>query len=457
MIKIETAKIGNYNYDFYSRGKLYLPNNTTNLDACKPIPNIDESNFSENMNILLVYRGNCSFIYKARIAQNAHYSMIIIINNINTDIKKVIINDDGTGNDIRIPIAMISKNDGDNLVNYIKQFSNKKLLVEINFTKKISSKVDFKLFFSSSEKRAYSLISNLKEYLYKFGNQVIFTPIYVTHPDPSYDPNSPKHTKNCISKGKYCYFPKETTITQDGIKILMEDLRQKCLYQLKNDNMNNYYNYLIMFYYKCMDDVKNFNENCSEKVMKNFGITSDILTECVANSFGVNNLNGPYIDNENSIFENEYKEIIRYKLTSFPAVTINNNPLTGIIKEVNIIIEICNLVKIKPEFCSFLTGDTDEHISIVRKRKSFVYNLIIVLIVVNVFIFLICRKYIMERIREKIDKGGIDIDGRIKNIIGNYFSLTNLNNDYTIMKNKPSSYIELSNQRGKVVDIAIGK
>ena len=131
----------------------------------------------------------------------------------NTDIKNVIMNDDGTGSDIRIPIAMISKQDGDILMDYIKKNSNEKLFVEINFSKKISTKVDFKLFFSSSEKRAYTLINNLKQYLYKFGDQVTFTPIYVSHPDPSYNQNSPKHTKNCISKGKYCYFPKETTIT----------------------------------------------------------------------------------------------------------------------------------------------------------------------------------------------------------------------------------------------------
>ena len=462
-IEIETAKIGKSTYDFYSRGKLYLPNDatipSTQLDACKPITNlnINEANFSENFKILLVYRGGCSFVHKARIAQNAHYSMIIIINNMNTDIKNVIMNDDGTGNDIKIPIVMISKKNGDILVDYIKQNSNEKIFVEINFIKKSSEKVDFKLFFSSSEKRAYTLINNLKQYLYKFGDQVTFTPIYVAHPDPSYDKNFPKHTKNCLSKGKYCYFPKETTITQDGIKILMEDLRQKCFFQLKKNSINSYYNYLNIFYYKCINDgIDNFNEVCSQKVMENLGYPGDILTECIANSFGVNNLNGPFLDNENSIFENEYKEIINYKLTSFPAVTINKNPLNGIIKESKIIIEICNIVKIKPDFCSFLTGETDEHILLVKKRKSLVYSLIIILIVINVFIFFVCRKYILQRIKEKIDQGGIDIDGRIKNIIGNYFSLTTVNNDYTIMKNPKNSSIELSNQSGKVVDIAIG-
>ena len=33
--------------------------------------------------------------------------MIIVVNNMDTDIKKIIMTDDGSGNDIYIPIAMI--------------------------------------------------------------------------------------------------------------------------------------------------------------------------------------------------------------------------------------------------------------------------------------------------------------------------------------------------------------
>ena len=464
-IEINYGKIGTSQYDFSTRGRLYLQNDASfdaKLNGCTPIKNLNilqnESNFSEDFKILIVNRGGCSFVQKARNAQKAGFSMVIVINNMITKIKNIIMTDDGSGSDIKIPVVMISKNDGDILINYMSNNKNEKVIVEIFFNnKKISEKVDFKFFFSSSEKKAYDLINNLKQYINKFNDQVVFTPIYVVHPDPLYDKEKSKNTVNCVSKGKYCYFPKKTTISQDGVQIIMEDLRQKCFYKLNKNNLTPYFNYLNAFYYQCITEGPNyFNEKCSKKILENLGYPKDVLDECVASSFGVNNLDGYYIDNENKILENDYNEIINFQLTSFPAATINKNLVSGAIKETKIIVEICNAVKEKPKFCHFLTGNTDEHILLVRKRKSLILSLIIILVAVNLFIFCVCRKYVLQRIKEKIDQGGIDIDGRIKNIIGNYFSLTKVNNDYVRMQNNPTSSIELSNQTEKSVGIAFG-
>ena len=81
--------------------------------------------------------------------------------------------------------------------------------------------------------------------------------------------------------------------------------------------------------------------------------------------------------------------------------------------------------------------------------------LICFLIGINFLIFFVFRKYIIEKINEKIVQGGLDLDSRIKNVIGNIFSLNKLNNDYVKMKNNPSTSQDLQNQKGKVVDIAV--
>jgi hypothetical protein len=77
------------------------------------------------------------------------------------------------------------------------------------------------------------------------------------------------------------------------------------------------------------------------------------------------------------------------------------------------------------------------------------------LIGINFLIFFVFRKYIIEKINEKIVQGGLDLDSRIKNVIGNIFSLNKFNNDYVKMKNNPSTSQDLQNQKGKVVDIAV--
>ena len=98
-------------------------------------------------------------------------------------------------------------------------------MVEINFQeKKPKKKIELKFFFSSSELRAYEMINNITSYIDKYDEQVEFIPIYVTHQIPSYDEKTAKRELNCVTRGKYCYFPKETTITQDGQRIKKDEI-----------------------------------------------------------------------------------------------------------------------------------------------------------------------------------------------------------------------------------------
>ena len=184
IIPMTYDKIGKSNYDFYTRGQLFIEEN--NLEACQrtTLPkNLDNSQFNEGFRILITKRGGCSFVYKARNAQYGGFAMIIVVNNMDTDIKKIIMTDDGSGNDIYIPIAMISKDDGEKIINYLTENKNSKVSVEINFIKKPNKfkSLDVKFFFSSSNLRAYELFNNLAQYMNKFGDQVNFTPIYVVH------------------------------------------------------------------------------------------------------------------------------------------------------------------------------------------------------------------------------------------------------------------------------------
>ena len=458
LIGMTFDKIGKSNYDFYTRGQLFLDEN--NLEACQSvkIPKLKvDTPYNEEFKILIAKRGGCSFVHKARNAQIGGYSMVIVVNNMQTDIKKIIMTDDGSGNDIFIPIAMISQDDGEKIIDYLQKNKESKIVVEINFDKKPGKykRVDVKFFFSSSEVRAYELFNNLAQYMNKFGSQVRFTPIYVVHRAPFYDEKNPIRVVNCVSKGKYCYFPKVTTIINDGQAIIMEDLRQKCVHNLalENENIFMYLNYLKSFHSECLikGDKPQFNENCAKKVLKFLDYSSLEIDSCIANSFNVNDLlSNTYIDNENVILEKEYEELLKYKLTIFPSVIIDNKPLDGVIKETKIIIEICNLVKDKPGFCYEMMGKGNN-----ERKKFIILILIFIIVIINVFIFLVFRKYIIERINERIVQGGLDLDSRIKNVIGNYFSLSKINNDYVRMTNNPTNSNDLQNSRGQVVDIDV--
>ena len=423
-IEIVFGKISDIS-NFYIHGEIYF-DNTTNLHiACNDLGTLTknriQNEYIENSKILLAYNGQCSVIQKARNAQNAGASMLLLINNNDKDIKDIILDDDGSGNDIKIPIGLISLANGRVMQNYIENNPNSRIMVEINFQKKASKKkIEVKLFFSSSELRGYQLINNVTKILKKF-SEVDFIPIYVTHQSPSYDPENPKRELNCVSKGKYCYFPKETTIVQDGQKILMESLRQKCMYLKKEENKQYYYEYLDNFYKNCLDSQNiKFNERCAKQTLDSLGYPITYLDECIAESFGVNSLlSSSYIDNENIIFQKDYDEILKYKLTSFPAIVIDNKPMTGNIFEMKIIESLCNTVSNKPEFCFYLTGGGDDHMN---RKKNWVYLLIIIIIAINIVLFFIFRKYIMLKINKNIDFSKININEKVKNIYQDYIS-----------------------------------
>ena len=426
-IEIVLGKISDIS-NFYIHGEIYF-DNTTNLhiacnDLGKLTKNRNKNEYNENSKILLAYYGQCSVSQKARNAQNAGASMLLLINNNDKDIKDIILNDDDSEN-IKIPVGLISLENGRVMQNFIENNPNSRIMVEINFQKIASKKkIEVKLFFSSSEIRGYQLINNITKILPKFP-QVDFIPIYVTHQSPSYDPENSKRELNCVSKGKYCYFPKETTIVQDGQKILMEDLRQKCMYFKYEENKRYYYEYLDNFYKNCLDypQIIKFNERCAKQTLDSLGYPITYLDECIAKSFGVDSLlSSNYIDNDNTIFKKDYEEIIKYRLNFFPSMVIDDKPMAGIITEMKIIRSLCNIVSNKPEFCSYVNDIVDDHLIKVSRKQNWIYLLIIIIILINIVLFFIFRKYIMLRINNNIDFNTLNINKKVTNFVQDYMS-----------------------------------
>ena len=439
--------------NFYVNGEVFFENVTKEHNACQDLgtlaTNTNQNQFSENFKILLAYKGACPIFQKARNAQSAGAAMLVLINDNSQNISEVILEEDVSGSEIKIPVGLISLYNGRILHNYIDTYPKNRIMVEINIQPtNPKKKVELKLFFSSSEVRAYQLLSNITSYLDKYDDQVTLIPIYVTHQIPGYDPNNAKREFNCVTKGKYCYFPKETTITQDGREILLESLRQKCMYKksLKAKKMKYYFDYMDKFYKNCLAvPTPRFNDRCSKQNLDLMGFGVDFLDECVGDSFGVKTLlSSSFVDNENYIFKQDYEEIIKYKLSSFPAAVVDDQPIDGIIKEYKIANALCKAVKVKPDFCIFLSGTVIES----NPRRSWTFFLIVLIIIINLCLFIVFRKYIRKKIGEKININMIEIDGRVNNILTNFFRFRKQDNDYQsfgkdgMNTNKASTQIE---------------
>ena len=428
-LDLEFSSFGKIPFNFYARGEIILSNENNDY-ACEKLNNIISTNESNdnkiktNFIILLLKRGICTFVTKVRNAQKIGANMVIIINDNDEEIHNLIIADDGTGNDIYIPSAIISKKDGDKIYNFLKKNDNK-VYVIIDFLLNQNKQIELETFFSSSEIKAYQLLIGLSEYFSEFNNQIIYKPRYVTHKSPNYDKNNRNKISNCVSGGLYCYFPKKSTIVQDGELIILENLIQKCVYKesfIRKD-IYIYFKYMEYFYNNCININKpDFSEKCSNNTLKYIGLNESNIYKCIANSFGVSKYSNSILQNDNNILKNDYDIQSHYYINSFPAVIINKSPIEGIIKLDTIIENICYYAYERPYFCNNLYHNS------IHKKFDFTFWVIIIGLFILLFIIIIslifwCRKYIQMKVYHRIQFQDIDINGRINNVINNYFAI----------------------------------
>ncbi len=89
--------------------------------------------------------------------------------------------------------------------------------------------------------------------------------------------------KECLSNGRYCAMNHKGTYIQ-GKDILLEDLRQKCLYDnLENEGKTElWWDYMKYVHRMCYEEI---NENCSKLGHKSINRKFEETMKCVSESF----------------------------------------------------------------------------------------------------------------------------------------------------------------------------
>lgn len=123
-IKGSFSTFGKIPYGFYTIGRLYYDINHKETDyGCKPLLsiNIKPEVEPDRYPIIMVDRGNCTFVTKTRNVQNVGGHLAIIVNNNDTPLEQIIMVDDGTARDISIPSVLISQSDGEMIKSFIRE------------------------------------------------------------------------------------------------------------------------------------------------------------------------------------------------------------------------------------------------------------------------------------------------------------------------------------------------
>lgn len=105
---------------------------------------------------------------KVRNLENIGVAVVIVVDDTEEDVENIIMSDDGTGGGIRIPSMLIGKNDGKKLIDFVKRGSDQELdqtAIMAGFEmEKPDNRVEYDVWFTSSNDRALDFISDFEEY-----------------------------------------------------------------------------------------------------------------------------------------------------------------------------------------------------------------------------------------------------------------------------------------------------
>ena len=143
------------------------------------------------------------------------------------------------------------------------------------------NKVNWGLWYSSTNDLAMDFLKNFRENQLVMSNEATFTPHIVTRACTACDAESKR--KDCLSNGRYCAMNHKDKYIE-GKDILMEDLRQFCLFKLvKADNKEDqWWQYIQYVHRMCYEEV---NEQCSKLGHKEIGRDYNSTMKCVLDSF----------------------------------------------------------------------------------------------------------------------------------------------------------------------------
>jgi hypothetical protein len=127
-------------------------------------------------------------------------------------------------------------------------------------------------------------------------------------------------------------------------------------------------------------------------------------------------------NNENKLLEQDNEVKSKWKVKLFPTVMVNNKTINGAWTAENLFEAICAGFINKPSPCNmfFTPGSQQENQSEDFSAGTILF-LVILIILLNIAIIYVCKRYIIKKIHERVDN--VDINGRINNVVTSYLAL----------------------------------
>ena len=312
--------------------------------------------------ILLVDRGGCTFVQKARNAQHTGATAVIIADSkcqckhekvctpeayeSDCELDEPIMADDGSGGDITIPTILLFKQDADPIKSYLE--SNGEVKMELIWSSMILDEhVEWDLWTSPTDDISANFKSEFKAAVQAFGESASMTPhmhIYDGLASGCRQKSTQKSVcfNLCTNEGRYCApNPPENMDLYYGISgadIVTESLRRLCIWKLYGDDGVgiHWWNYIESFSKLCDTSEDFMTDECVQRAMTEADVEWDAVEQCIYDSGG---LKEPGM---NSLLQLQVKEQEKYGIVIVPAVYVNGVAVRGQLEFANIFNAICS-------------------------------------------------------------------------------------------------------------------
>lgn len=215
---------------------------------------------------------------------------------------------------------------------------------------------------------------------------------------------------NCVGNGNYCAFdPDVADETVTGRDVLMEGVRQKCVFKA---GVKFYFHYMRRFYRSCIHRI---GENCALEVMRQIGVNSSVVKNCVDLSF--HKISEDMELNENSILRREKEVQKESGLHNFPQIMINQLLYKGSLSQNDLLLSICASLHDETQSCRDIEIYNDDDFSVLNVVMAHFF-----LFLIGVAVLAVVCRYVAKR---KYDK-------ELSKAIGKYVT------EYSSMKEQES-------------------
>ena len=435
------GNFGSIDLGFEALGSIWIKPQTekSNLSpnyACESLQDIkilkDNYNFAD-FNVVLVDKGSCSFPQMAKEVEKIGGDMILIINNEPGKISGYqVTNDDGRGNEVSIPVAMISYNDGkaimDYIINHPKQ--NVYLNIEIGMNQRYKVKID--LFTNILNLETYKFLTEFQSYFYKLDKYIDMNIYYLT---PKLEGLiQSKKQSDCLNDGLFCQKNPNTNINKDitGVDLIYESLYHQCLFQRSKKS---YFKIISQYSEMCLKEEK-YSNFCGLDLFN--ADMREIIMDCVFNSFGNSDYKKRWkkpevikkkLDaiktNTNTILVNNRLKEMQFNINSYPNIYINDIKYDQRFSSMNVFDAICRAFNPKPQPCKdYIIRPTN-----IQKEGIPWYDVVLIIlaiILINAVLYYFIRRCVIKRLNERINVDQNDLSGQINSVISSYFSLKDM-------------------------------